>query len=181
MPIDPETRELRPARLCLSSAAREALIGFSDAVERSQIPGGDFELIRGYASKAAEQAARIAGVLTLWRNLEASEIGGATMDDGIALARYYLLEAQRLANVAMVSEAVGKAEALRKWMLSPSWGQPYLTLRDVVRLGPSRLRESPEAKKAILMLVENHWLAPLPAGTEIDGRKVREAWRIVRE
>ena len=46
------------------------LIAFSDAVEQAQAPGGEYELVRGHASKAAEQAARIAGVLTLWADFD---------------------------------------------------------------------------------------------------------------
>ena len=179
MPMDPDTRELKPRRLTLSNEARVDLIEFSNAVERSQAPGGDCEMIKGYASKAAEQAARIAGVLTLWTDLDAGQVSGHTMQSGIELARFYLLEAQRLASVAMVSVAVSKAEALRQWMLSDSWGKPWLTCRDIVRLGPSRLRESPEARKAAQLLIDHGWLIPLPAGSMIDGRAVREAWKVI--
>ncbi|WP_164549765.1 YfjI family protein [Altericroceibacterium xinjiangense] len=178
MAMDLETRELRPRRLPLSSEAKALLIRFSDNVERAQRPGGEMEPVRGHASKAAEQAARIAGVLTLWRDLEAAQVSGDAMECAIKLALFYLCEAQRLANAATLSDAVSKAEALRKWMLSPSWGKPWLTVRDVLRRGPNRLRESPEAKKAVQMLVEHHWLAPLPPGTEIEGQVRREAWRI---
>ena len=181
MPMDPETRALRPRCLALSAEARAQLIAFSDTVERAQRPGGEMEAVRGYASKAAEQAARIAGVLALWRDLAVEVIGGRDMENGIALARFYLLEAQRLAGAAMVSDAVAKAEALCEWLRSPSWSHPHVTLRDVVQRGPNRLRESPEAKKAIALLVEHGWLVPLAPMTEIDGRLCKEAWRIVRE
>ena len=181
MPMDPDTRELKPRRLNLSTEARAALIEFSNAVERSQVPGGDSEMVKGYASKAAEQAARIAGVLTLWADLEAAQVSRNTMQSGIALARFYLLEAQRLASVALVSGVVSKAEALRQWMLSESWGKPWLTCRDIVRFGPNRLRESPEARKAAQMLIEHGWLTLMPAGSMIEGRAVREAWKVIRE
>lgn len=179
MPMDLETRELRPRRLTLSLEARAALTIFSDSVERAQAPGGDCETITGYASKAAEQAARIAGVLTLWNDLDAVEISAGQMDAGIRLARFYLTEAQRLASMATISAGIGKAEQLRKWMLSPSHGKPFLLTRDVLNRGPKSLRESPEAKAAIAVLAANGWLLPLPAGTVIDGRARREAWRIV--
>ncbi len=181
MAMDPETRELKPRRLALSNEARAALITFSDSVERSQAPGGDCETIKGYASKAAEQAARIAGVLTLWADLAAPEVTIATMQAGIALARFYLLEAQRLASVATISLAVSKAEALRKWLLSSSWGKPWITCREIVRLGPNRLRENPESKKAVQMLAEHGWLVPQPPGTLIEGKAVKESWKIIRE
>jgi hypothetical protein len=177
--MDPETRELQPRVLPLSAEARTSLIAFSDTVERAQAPGGEFELVRGYASKAAEQAARIAGVLSLWADMGTQAVQPEGMRWGIQLASFYLSEAKRLANAATVSVEVSRAEALRKWMQSPSWGKPWLTLRDVIRLGPSRLRENPEARKALSLLEENGWLAPMPEGTKIEGKVTRKAWRIV--
>lgn len=179
MAMDPETRALNPWRLYLSDDARARLIGYYDETERQQAAGGPLEMIRGHASKTAEQAARIAGVLTLWMDLSRREIASEVMGCAIDLARYYLSEARRLAGAALVSEAVGKAEALRVWMLSPAWGKPWLTITDAVQRGPNRLREAPEARKAIDMLVEAGWLAPLPKDTELDGKRRRESWRIV--
>lgn len=181
MPMEPQTRELQPRRLPLSPEARARLIEFSDSVERAQAPGGDMEAIRGFASKMAEQAARLAGVLELWGNMQAETVGVSAMTWGIALARFYLLEAQRLAGAATMSASVGAAEALRLWMLSDSWGNPWLTVRVVVRLGPNRLREGPTVKKAIQVLVEYGWLTPLDPGTVIDGQARRDAWRINRD
>jgi hypothetical protein len=177
--MDPEARELKPRVLPLSPEARTLLIAFSDTVERAQAPGAEYELVRGYASKAAEQAARIAGVLSLWADMGTQAVQPEALRWGIQLASFYLSEAKRLANAATVSVEVSKAEALRKWMQSPSWGKPWLTLRDVVRLGPARLRENPEARKAIELLEDNGWLIPMPRGTSIEGKVTREAWRIV--
>lgn len=177
MPVDPETRELQPRRLVLSQQAKQELIAYADRVERAQAPGGDCDAIKGTASKSAEQAARIAGVLTMWADLEATEVTGATMQAAIRLATYYLTEAQRLASVAVISTSVAKAEKLRRWMLSGSWDRSWITIRDIVR-GP--LRERPEALAAVAMLVEAGWLVPLPKGLELDGIKRKEAWRVVQ-
>ena len=54
-------------------------------------------------SKAAEQAARIAGVLTLWRDLDAHQVQPSDMADAITLAQFYLSEASRLASASTVS------------------------------------------------------------------------------
>lgn len=180
MAMDPETRELKPRLLALTAEAESLLVQFSDAVEKAQAPGGNLESIRGYASKAAEQAARLAAVVALWGDMGTQEIAGAAMANGIELARFYLYEAARLSGVATVSVEVAKAEALRLWLLSASWDKSWVTLREIVRNGPNRLRESPEAKKAALLLVEHGWLVPLPPGTVIDGQARRQAWRIIR-
>lgn len=180
MPMDPETRELDPRIMPLTPVARAMLVQFSDAVEAAQAPGGEYAGVTGYASKAAEQAARIAGVLTAWADLDAPEVTGETMADAITLAGFYLSEAARLADAANVSAEVEKAEALRRWLLT-AWPHPEVLPRDVLRLAPIRaLRESPAARAAIAMLVKHGWLVALPDGTEVRGKARKEAYRVVR-
>jgi hypothetical protein len=179
LPIDPETRELQPRTLNLDPEARELLVDFADAVEAQQAPGGDLAHITGTASKAAEQAARIAGVLTLWRDLNAPTVEARDMGDAIELAQFYLSEASRLASAAIVSAEIDRAEALRRWLLE-SWAEPEVLVRDVVRLGPNPLRESPKARAALDILEKHGWLAPLDPGAVVRGVARKESWAIVK-
>jgi len=179
MPMDQRTRELQPRKLRLSAEARDLLVAFSDEIEAAQAPEGAFEAIKGSASKAAEQAARIAGVLTLWRELDAPEVCGEDMANAIQLAKYYLSEALRLASAAIISAEIKKAETLRVW-LHKKWTHPEVTVRDLVRHGPSSLRDSPTIREILLMLESHGWLARLDAGTVVRGSARKEAWRIVR-
>ncbi len=179
MPMDPDTRELKPRLLPLAPEARALLVCFADAVEVQQAPGGTFEHVTGHASKAAEQAARIAGVLTVWQDLDAPEVTGATMADAIALATYYLGEAVRLAGAAAVDEAVALAEDLRVWLVE-KWPEPEVLFSDVLQRGPSRLRDRKTARNAIAALEEAGWLVPLEKGVTVRGARRKEAWRIVR-
>ena len=117
MPMDPEIRDLKPRTLGLASQARALLAQFSDAIEAAQAKGGTLAQITGTASKAAEQAARIAGVLTQWRDLHARQVEPGDMADSITLAQFYLSKASRLADAAAVSVEIDRAEALRKWIL----------------------------------------------------------------
>jgi hypothetical protein len=174
MPIDPQTRALAPRRLPLSNAAREALVRFADGVERAQAPGGDLERVTGAASKAAEQAARIAGVLTLWRDLAAVEVEPGDMANAIELARFHLLEAARLADAAQVSTAIAEAEKLRRWLLE-GFEDTVVSVRDVVRKGPGSLRESPKARAALELLEQHGWLVRLV----VQGRERSARWRIM--
>jgi hypothetical protein len=179
MPMDPDTRELQPRILGLAPDARTLLAGFADATEAAQAPGGDLAHITGTASKAAEQAARIAGVLTLWRDLDAHQVQPNDMADAITLAQFYLSEASRLASAATVSAEIDKAENLRRWLLE-SWPHPEIMVRDVVRLGPNALRESPKARAALGILEKHGWLMRLEAGTVVRGAARAEAWAIVK-
>jgi hypothetical protein len=178
--MDSETRELHPRLLPLSAEARELLIGFADAVEAAQAPGGDLAHVTAAASKSAEQAARIAGVLTLWRGLGAAEVDIDAMASGIELAQYYLGEAARLADAATVTAEIDKAERLRRWLLE-TWPHPEILPAEVVRHAPIRaLRESPAARAALRLLEAHGWLVPLEPGTVVRGASRKEAWAIVR-
>ena len=175
-----ETRELQPRELPLSPDAKALLVEFADAIERAQAPGGDCAHLTGTASKVAEQAARIAGVLTLWEDLRAESVTGETMADGIELSQYYLSEALRLADAATISAAIDIAEKLRVWLLN-SWPDPDVLPSDVLQRAPIRaLRDRPAARKAIAMLEEAGWLVALEPGTEVRGIARKEAYRIVR-
>lgn len=179
LPTDRHPQELTPRRLTLSPTAKELLYRFAEAVELAQASGKDMEQVRAYASKAAEQAARLAGVLTLWADLAAPEITPQAMGWGVILAQYYLGEAKRLAEAGGISAETENAELLRRWLLE-SWPHPEVTIRDIVRMGPNRLRESKTARASVVILERHDWLARLPEGAEVRGTARKEAYRIVR-
>ena len=179
LPMDPETRELHPRNLKLAPEARALLVAFADAIEAAQAPGGDLAHVTGYASKAAEQAARIAGVLTLWRDLDANAVQPGDMADAITLAQFYLAEASRLASAATISAEIDRAEALRRWLLE-SWPETEVLVRDVVQYGPNALRETPKARAALGILEKHGWLVPLDPGAVVRGAARKEAWAIVK-
>ena len=167
-----------PNGVSMAEAERPDLV-LMDTVERKQAPGQEMSLIAGYASKAAEQACRIAGVLTLWSDLNAPHVTAKTMAHGIELARFYLSEVQRLADAAAISAEIEKAEALRKWLLE-NWQEPEILVRDVLQYGPGGLRDSPKARAALAILENHGWLFRLETGTVVRGVARKEAWRIVR-
>jgi len=179
LPMDPETRELQPRHLRLAAGARELLVRFADAIEAAQAPGGDLSHVTPHASKAAEHACRIAGVLALWGDLDAVEVTPANMARGIALAQFHLTEAARLADAATVSAETDKAEKLRRWLLE-SWPHDEITSAEVVNKGPNPLREAAKAHAALGMLERHGWIVPLDPGAVVRGKARKAAWRIVR-
>lgn len=179
MPTGDTPQELAPVRLPLSPGARELLWRFHEAVEAAQATAGQMEHVRAYASKAAEQAARIAGVLTLWADLDAPEVTPQAMGWGVTLAQFYLGEARRLAEAGLVSEETAKAERLRIW-LRDSWPHGDVTPAEILNRGPNALREAKALAGPLSMLVKTGHLVPLEAGTVIRGKPRKEAYRIAR-
>lgn len=179
LPTSANPQELTPSRLPLSSQARDLFWRFHATVEAAQAQGGPMEHVRALASKTVEQAARIAGVLTLWADLDAPEVTPQAMASGVAIADFHLGEAKRLAETGAISAKTEQAEALRRWLVE-SWQGDFITPRDVVRMGPNRMRETSTVREAMATLERHFWLKRLEDGAEIDGVARREAYRIVR-
>lgn len=114
----------------------------------------------------------------MWRDLDAAEVAGDDMANAITLAQYYLSEAVRLSSAATLSAEIDQAEKLRKWLFE-KWSKKIVTVRDVVRLGPNALRESPKARKALNILQQHDWIIRLEEGALVDGIARKEAWQLV--
>jgi len=188
MPTEKDGQQLKPRALPLSDGARMLLVQFSDEIEAQQAPSRDLAHVTAYASKAAEHAARIAGVLTLWTDLDTPEISSETIAQGIALARYYLCEAQRLVDASAVTAETEQAEFLRHWLIE-TWpaqarrnGRDPATVlpTDAMRLGPNSLREAKTVKALMAVLADSGWLVRLADGAVVDRAKRKLAYRIVR-
>ncbi|WP_299351572.1 DUF3987 domain-containing protein [uncultured Shimia sp.] len=185
---DDNPQELMPRQLPLSSAAKELLWRYYQQVEKAQASGGEFAGITAFASKSPEQAARIAGALTLWDDLSANEVTPETMAHALTLAGYYLSEAKRLAEAAEVSTEIDQAEQLRLWLLhdwpaiarSMKRSPDTILLGDVSQRGPNSLRVTKTAKSYLAILETHGWVRRLPEGAEVDGIGRRLAYQIVR-
>ena len=178
MPMDEETRELYPKLLTLSEGAQSLIIKFADEIEEEQLEGRSLIELTGTASKTAEQAVRIAGVLTLWNDLDAKEVASETMQDAITLAHYYLLEASRLAKSAIVSTQIQESERLREWLFKV-WKKPYIIASDILQFGPNKLRDIKLVRKAIQPLVENGWLIQTEPNFVVDGKMRKVAYKVI--
>ncbi len=170
--------ELQPRRLELSFSAAAIWSDFTDETERALGPGGALEPIKGFANKLPEHAARMAGVLELAANGETELIGHGSIEKGIALARFYAGEALRLFHAGSIPPEIVQAEKLLSW-LHVEWGKPLVGISHVYQRGPNSIRTKYKARAAINVLEEHGWLHPVPDGAEIDGKRHRDAWRIV--
>lgn len=175
--IDPDTGGIVANLLKLSGGARELIRKYCDEVEMQTGPKGRYSSIAGVAGKAAEQACRIAGVLTAWDDTNAVSVSAEYMQNGITLMDYYLSEALRQKSSTLVAEHTTHAEELRVW-LRDSWESDLVTTRDIVRRGPNRLRTTEVARKALRVVEDHGWVAAMPSPTKIDGHNRKEAWKL---
>jgi hypothetical protein len=171
--------ELAPRPLPLSEAARRMWRGFGDRIETLLTRDGELRPISGIANKLPEHAARLAGVLTLVRDIHAGEIASVEMAAGIELAQHYAAEALRLHGGSQVSADLRTAHRVLDWLLF-QWHEPAISLPDLYQRGPNPIRDAKGARQTVAILEEHGWLMPIPHGATVAGTPRREAWRIVR-
>lgn len=172
-----ELQELEPRRLKLSDGARGEWVNFYNWVEERMTPGREFATVKAWASKTAEQALRIAGVLTLVENPDATTIDKDTVVHAAVLASWHLSEARRLSGTAELSTEVRDAEALLNWCHET--GRQKLHSSAALQFGPSRIRERSIFKAAVDELVRAGWAKPVNGGELLDGKHRRHVWEIV--
>jgi putative DNA primase/helicase len=104
--------ELQPRALQMDTRAKALWIEFYNDVEREQRDGGDLEHARAFGSKAAEHAARIAGVVQMVADPDSHIVTEAAMDAGMNAATFYLGEHVRLTGAGQESRQIGLLRTL---------------------------------------------------------------------
>jgi hypothetical protein len=176
-PEHPETGGLDLPCLTLLPEARALLVSAFNEIEQAQAPDGELSGVREFASKAAEHACRIAGVLTLLSNPEAVAISVEDVERALKLVEFYLGEYVRLIGSASVSDEIRRAQSLLDWI--DRKGHVRIAPREIMRLGPNCIREAPMAKAALRILVQHGWLVDdgadfiLPAAAQLALQETR--------
>ncbi len=177
LPLKEGTRnKLNPRSLTLEPDAKYLWVGFHDYIEHQLQDHQPLAVIRGFANKTAEHAARLAGILTLILDLEAHVIKVEHMSAGITLVQFYLSEALRLFESATADPDLILAEKLLAWAQQRE-GPVYMPL--IYQYGPSGIRDAKTARRMVGILEEHGWLTRMQ-GTNIDGAHRREVWSVFR-
>ncbi|MFZ1640509.1 MAG: DUF3987 domain-containing protein [Candidatus Contendobacter sp.] len=176
-PLREGTRnELTPRNLPLSDPAKAVWIRYSDTIETQLGDGQPLEPIRGFANKAAEHAARIAGVLAVIETPNAGVIDVPHVQAAIALMDYYLTEMVRIQETGAGNPDILLAERLLEW----ARGHEVIHPRLICQYGPNAIREAETAKRLCRLLETHGWLAKVEGGAVLEGVHRRNVWRVCR-
>lgn len=158
---------LKPPVMRLSPDAKQLWVDFHDTIERELAQFGEFTSVADVASKSAENAARIAGVFSLFDCGRTTPLVDARyMEGGIAVAGWHLHEAKRLFLDADAPPEEHDARELSAWLcgkareLANRNGEPIIdqegciALGDITHKGPNRVRDTVRRDDAIDRLVE---------------------------
>lgn len=176
LPLKTDTaNELKPIDLILSGDTKQLWIEFHNYIESDLSSNGKYSTIKGFANKAPEHAARLAGILALIENPDCIEISFTQLELGIKLTKYYLVEALRLFESSFCDPTLSEAERLYEWLLQREKNE--IALQEIYQCGPSFIRNASKARNLIRLLAENHYVMPIN-GTYYNGKLCKEAWLI---
>jgi hypothetical protein len=155
---------LQPATLELSPQAMEVWVSFYNAIEQRLGTSGDLKDVCDVASKAADNAARIAA---LFHVLEADGhlISAENMSGATKLAEWHLVESYRVFSKVALPPSLRAASLLEEWVVGRCRVQHHesITFKDIQQRGPNSLRMKKDLEAAVNVLVE-HGRAKINSG-----------------
>lgn len=143
-----------------SEEAKKTWIGFSNWIEGELRKGGQYEHMRGFATKAPNNIARRAA------NMQYFLTGDTVISDdmlwrSIEISYYYLEEHLRIFGPPQAIDVIDRyAEELFDWLVNQlnTRGLSSFKLTDLYRLGPSILRLRDDMEIAINALVDRNMI-----------------------
>ncbi len=161
--------ELKPRDLDMGDDTRDLWIAFYDEIERQQASGSELDGARPFASKAAEHAARIAGIITMVENPRASFITSEAMEGAVQLTGFYLSEHLRLTGAGRQDRQDANLRTLVEWMQATG---TKLAKKAVLQKSPRAIRDLKAAgiKPLLEELVQRGYIRD--AGKDWEVRRV---------
>ena len=140
--------------LSLSKAAKAIWVRFFNDVETGLTPlQGEWTEIKDFASKAAENVARLAALLHLFMGKD-GEVLAESIEQAITIIQWHLAETRQLLAPFQAESQFEDAEKLMNWLLSNQLR--HTTPRKIQQSSPLRNRERRD--NALEVLIEHHWV-----------------------
>ena len=139
--------------LSLSHDAKQKWILFFNSLETGLKSQGQWVDVKDFASKTAENAARLSALFHLFDGAE-GDINVAHTEQAIEIVNWHLQEARRLLAPSPENIIHQDAQKLMRWILSK--GLQLTTPRFIQQSSP--LRYKTQRNTALEILAENHWI-----------------------
>ena len=147
--------------LKMNPQAKHLWIGFFNSIEAGLTAQGQWMEIKDFASKAAENAVRLAALFHLFSG-KTGDISVEHIEQAITLMNWYLSEARRLLEPQSNQPSLEDARKLLVWLLQQ---RPQTTTpRDILQFGPLRNKE--QRDNALETLVEHQHIRLIKTGNK---------------
>jgi hypothetical protein len=177
LPLD-ASGTLCPRLLEVNSQSKELWKEAYNAIEGELAPKLQLADVKPTAAKMAEQIIRISGVLTMIKDPNAIQIEADNMERAIKLGSWYLEECLRLNRTSNSNCDYITASKVIDWIMDKKL--VVVTVNDINKNKVAKLNGANKCREILHLIEDNHWLIKLPPETMINGRTVKEAWRLNR-
>ena len=147
--------------LNMSPAAKAKWVQFFNGIETGLNPQGQWSELKDFASKAAENVARLTGLFHLFEG-RSGDICAEHMEQSIQIISWHLQEARRLLSPDSTGGNIHDAMKLMSWLSEK--GIKKTTARAIQQLGP--LRDKDQRNAAIQVLIEHNLVRMTKEGTK---------------
>lgn len=146
-----ERGALEPQMLALSPEARAAWIAFHDAIEAQLAGGGELADVRDVASKAADNAARLAALFHVYAG-EPGPVSVEAFESAARIVAWHLSESRRFFGELALPDELADAARLDGWLVECCQREHTLMIgkSHVLQHGP--LRKAQKLDDALKML-----------------------------
>ena len=151
--------------LQMSVDAKKHWVLFFNQMEAGLSDNGQWVMIKDFASKGAENAARLAALFHLFLG-RCGDISAENMERAIAIINWHMQETRRLFDEDLSFGHLSDAQKLIDWLLKKN--SNHISLRNIQRLSP--IRDKEKRDDAIASLIEYHYVAL----KKIDGKSCLE-------
>lgn len=153
---DEHSLALEPHMLELTPEAKAVWVELHDAIESELKAHGDYADVRDVASKAADNAARIAALFHLYEHGPEGAISVEHIKQAGSLAIWHLHEARRLLFDLQTNTELRKAAQLDAWLINwcKQQGTDRVNRTEIMRRGPNSIRRAEHLVAPLLELQE---------------------------
>ncbi len=179
---DEKAGVLSPRLIRFDYHAHGKWVQFLNEIEVVARQDNELANARSFACKAAEHAARLAGVLTLYANPETGMIEENAVEQGIVLAKFYLKEMNRLMDYGPGQDEIdlNLAEKCLKWIKNlPSDIYPngIFATCDLYQRGPYLIQTAAQARQYLEQLAQHGWIKRVSGTVVTHGQMRKEGWQ----
>jgi putative DNA primase/helicase len=172
------TQELDPIELSLDNESKDMALKAVNEFESLMKTGNDLCELTDRASKALENACRIAGILAVIEGgMSTRSIKSSHLGNGLVLMNWYLAEALRIRGEVLIPPEVKHAEMLVNWLKERDI--KLFNTSMILTRGPNQLRCKARLGSAIKVLMDSGHLIQNDPNTFIETKKSRTSWRAV--
>jgi putative DNA primase/helicase len=155
--------------MLLRSDAKSAWVTFHDTVERELASGGELHDVRDVASKAADNAARLAALFHFFELGMGERVGLEAVESASRIVAWHLNESHRFFGELALPAEMANGMRLDKWLIDHCRrnGLAAVPIRKIQQYGPAGLRDKAALDAAVRYLEELNRVRLIP----IDKRK----------